>query len=192
MLLSELERRDPGMTLPVLAIEPSELAALRHDYGSIVPDLTAEERARLDAVESVEAFLGELPDLTDLRVAEPLSEVHLHPHCHQKADDAQAGRSIEQDDPSLKFLGRLGFTVQVIPAGCCGMAGTFGYEAEHYELSQQVGELSLFVWVRGHPAAQVAATGAACRMQIGQGTGVQAEHPLVVAARALGMVSGGM
>jgi Fe-S oxidoreductase len=83
------------------------------------------------------------------------------------------------------------------------MAGTFGYEAEHYQLSQQVGELKLFPYIRRlrtaeaesppvNPQSQIvyqkskiASTGAACRLQIEQGTGVQAEHPIVLVARAL-------
>jgi Fe-S oxidoreductase len=65
------------------------------------------------------------------------------------------------------------------------MAGTFGYEAEHYELSMQVGALRLFPQVKAAGGAGIAATGAACRMQIAHGTGVTAEHPLVLAVRML-------
>jgi Fe-S oxidoreductase len=84
-------------------------------------------------------------------------------------------------------LQSLNFAVDLIEAGCCGMAGTFGYEAEHYELSQKIGESELFRKIRESAGTAVAATGAACRMQIAQGTGVKAEHPLVLAARALGL-----
>jgi Fe-S oxidoreductase len=75
--------------------------------------------------------------------------------------------------------------------GCCGMAGTFGYEAEHYELSMKVGELKLFPKVRElevenrESATLVASSGAACRMQICQGTGVNAIHPMILVANSI-------
>ena len=81
----------------------------------------------------------------------------------------------------------MGFSVNLIEAGCCGMGGMFGYEAEHYELSQRIGELELFPKVRGMARGSLVATGAACRMHITQGTGLKAEHPLVLAARTLGI-----
>ena len=78
-----------------------------------------------------------------------------------------------------------GYDVEVLDTGCCGMAGTFGYEAEHYELSQQVGE-RLFREMRnaevGMQNVVVAGSGAACRMQIQQGTGVDVIHPIVLVA----------
>ncbi len=83
------------------------------------------------------------------------------------------------------MLRRCGYDVGLSDAGCCGMAGTFGYEAEHYELSQRVGELRLFPRLRELGQTPVAATGAACRMQIRQGAGIDAQHPIVFAARAL-------
>jgi Fe-S oxidoreductase len=75
--------------------------------------------------------------------------------------------------------------VDVLESGCCGMAGTFGYDAEHYALSMQVGALQVFPQVKAAGEAPVVSTGAACRMQIEHGTGVRAEHPLVLAANAL-------
>ena len=75
-----------------------------------------------------------------------------------------------------------GYEVELSDAGCCGMAGTFGYEAEHYDLSMKVGELKLLPSLRTLNAEGwawvVASTGAACRMQIVQGTGAQAKHPI--------------
>lgn len=185
-LLAELEQLDPEGTCPFVAIEPSEISALRHDYSSLVPGLSPDRRARLARVESVESLLSRSPRLTSLRQGITPQTVHLHPHCHQKAQDAEAGLSVEVDDPSLIFLRKLGFNVSVVPAGCCGMAGTFGYEAEHYDLSQQIGGLALFDWIGQHASERVAATGAACRMQISQGTGAKVEHPLVMVARAMG------
>ncbi|MBK9210702.1 MAG: hypothetical protein IPL71_21435 [Anaerolineales bacterium] len=77
--------------------------------------------------------------------------------------------------------------MDVIDAGCCGMAGTFGYDAEHYELSMQIGELGVLPKVREAQIAnrEVVSTGSACRLQIRQGAGIQAEHPLVLMAKRL-------
>ena len=81
--------------------------------------------------------------------------------------------------------------MELIDSGCCGMAGTFGYEAEHYDLSMKVGELKLFPKIRGlTPSAPpgrvgVVSSGAACRMQIEQGTGVEAIHPIVLVTKQI-------
>jgi Fe-S oxidoreductase len=85
------------------------------------------------------------------------------------------------------MLRACGFAVDVVDAGCCGMAGTFGYDAEHYELSLQVGELKLFPKLRevDDSKTQIAATGSACRLQIKQGAGKNSAHPLVLIADLL-------
>ncbi|TAF91867.1 MAG: hypothetical protein EAZ46_13610, partial [Runella sp.] len=77
-------------------------------------------------------------------------------------------------------------TVQLIPSGCCGMAGSFGYEKEHYELSMQIGELVLFPTVRRQPEEVIiAAPGTSCRHQIHDGTGRKAQHPIEILWEAL-------
>jgi Fe-S oxidoreductase len=85
----------------------------------------------------------------------------------------------------MALLTNCGYEVELVDAGCCGMAGTFGYEAEHYTLSQQIGSLQLFPQIQKRGEALVAATGAACRMQVRQGTDAAVEHPVVLAARSL-------
>lgn len=82
------------------------------------------------------------------------------------------------------MLKLFGFDVDVIDAGCCGMAGTFGYDAEHYDLSMKVGE-RLFNSELRNQGSEIVSSGAACRMQIQHGMGVEARHPLVVAAGIL-------
>jgi FAD/FMN-containing dehydrogenase/Fe-S oxidoreductase len=188
-LVAELAKADPSRACPVVAIEPSELSALRHEYAALVPALDPRDRERLEKTQSVEEYLTGIPGLLKLRVAIINNKVTLHTHCHQKADNAASGRASAEQDPSVRFLQSLNFAVDLIEAGCCGMAGTFGYEAEHYELSQKIGESELFRKIRESAGTAVAATGAACRMQIAQGTGVKAEHPLVLAARALGLAN---
>ena len=78
------------------------------------------------------------------------------------------------------------YTVETIPSGCCGMAGSFGYEKEHYELSMKIGELVLFPTVRKQPEEVIiAAPGTSCRHQVKDGTGRKAQHPVEVLYEAL-------
>ena len=78
------------------------------------------------------------------------------------------------------------YVVEIIPSGCCGMAGSFGYEAEHFDLSMQIGELVLFPAVRSAPAETlIAAGGTSCRHQIKDGTGRHALHPVEILRHAL-------
>jgi Fe-S oxidoreductase len=106
--------------------------------------------------------------------------VVFHGHCHQKAAGASS--------PTVKLLERLpGAQLSVLDAGCCGMAGSFGFETDHYDLSMQIGEMRLFPAVRSAPDAAIAATGVSCRQQIAHGTGRVAQHPLVLLHQALGM-----
>ena len=89
---------------------------------------------------------------------------------------------------TVEMLRAFGYDVDVIDSGCCGMAGTFGYDAEHYELSMQVGELKLLPQLRvlsQDKDFEIASSGSACRLQIKQGAGVDALHPLVMAANCL-------
>jgi Fe-S oxidoreductase len=78
------------------------------------------------------------------------------------------------------------YKVSLIPSGCCGMAGSFGYEAEHFAVSQQIGELILFPTIRAAPAdTLIAAPGTSCRHQIKDGTGRIALHPVEILREAL-------
>src|SRR5690606_36417201 len=105
--------------------------------------------------------------------------IKLHGHCQQK--------SLSTLTHTKKILTRLGNNqVHIIPSGCCGMAGSFGYEKEHYELSMQIGELVLFPAVRKlSPEVIVAAPGTSCRHQIKDGTGRKALHPVEILWRAI-------
>ena len=93
----------------------------------------------------------------------------VHGHCHQKAFDAM--------DPVLDVLRLIpGAKPELIESSCCGMAGSFGYEASHFEVSMKMAELSLLPAVRQAPDAIVVADGTSCRHQIADGTGRQALH----------------
>jgi Fe-S oxidoreductase len=98
----------------------------------------------------------------------------FHGHCHQKASNATAG--------SIALLQRIpGATVSVLDAGCCGMAGSFGFEREHYDLSLEIGGMRLFPAVKSAPEGSiVAATGVSCRQQIMHGTAKRAVHPVTL------------
>jgi Fe-S oxidoreductase len=109
----------------------------------------------------------------------PAGPITLHGHCHQKA--------LWGADTSARFLRRLpGASVNVLDTGCCGMAGSFGYTADRYELSMKIGELTLFPALRGLDAgAIVVAPGTSCRHQIHDGVALNAVHPLELAASLL-------
>ncbi len=107
------------------------------------------------------------------------ARIKLHGHCQQKA--------IASTEPTMKILSiPENYHVEEIPSGCCGMAGSFGYEKEHYELSMKVGELVLFPAVREADSDDiVVAPGTSCRHQISDGTGRKALHPIEVLYNAL-------
>ncbi|MCQ2341168.1 MAG: hypothetical protein MJZ48_01750, partial [Paludibacteraceae bacterium] len=107
--------------------------------------------------------------------------IYLHGHCHQKA--------LVGVEKTAECLRLTGAEVKVIPSGCCGMAGSFGYEKEHYATSMAIGEMVLFPAVRqatkAQPQVLVAAPGTSCRQQILDGTGVKALHPIEILYNAL-------
>ena len=111
------------------------------------------------------------------------AEYRVHVHCHQRA--------LATADSSVELLGRIpGTRARLLSATCCGMAGDFGYRARHYELSVQVGELSLFPQVRDlADSTPVVANGHSCRHQIAHGTARTAQHVAEVLADRLGLGS---
>jgi FAD/FMN-containing dehydrogenase/Fe-S oxidoreductase len=168
---------------PLIGIEPSAILTFRDEY----PDLCDEsllERAKQLAENSftIEEFLireiakGNIkPD----QFTSDTRKVLLHGHCQQKAVG-----SLLSTVQALTLP--VNYTVEVIPSGCCGMAGSFGYEKEHYDISMKIGELVLFPAVRN--AADntiIAAPGTSCRHQVKDGTGKKALHPVEVLWEAL-------
>jgi FAD/FMN-containing dehydrogenase/Fe-S oxidoreductase len=169
--------------VPIVGCEPSCLLTLREEHpGLLAGDARAETVAKQTRL--VEELLVEAIDDGSLAL-DPGAEVAgrpivFHGHCHQKALAGTAA--------TVALLERIpGAQVTELDAGCCGMAGSFGFETEHYELSMQIGESRLFPALReAAPGALVAATGVSCRQQIGHGVGRRAWHPveLVRAAQA--------
>jgi len=167
----------------LLGIEPSAILAFRDEY----PDLLRgheQEDARALARHCLlfdEWFAREMDAgrITAAAFREQRQVVKLHGHCHQKA--------LASLVPTVRMLELPpGQAVHLIPSGCCGMAGAFGYEAEHFEVSNAIGELVLFPAIRNcGPETVVVAPGTSCRHQIHDGTGRQALHPVQVMRQAL-------
>ncbi len=168
---------------PLIGIEPSAILAFKDEY----PDLADDDL--LDAAKDlaqnaflIDDFLAREIDRQHIQpgqfTTEPRS-VMLHGHCQQKALSSVAG--------SVKVLSLpANYSVSTVPSGCCGMAGSFGYEKEHYQLSQQIGELVLLPAVRSQgQEIIIAAPGTSCRHQIKDGTGRKALHPVEVLYDAL-------
>jgi FAD/FMN-containing dehydrogenase/Fe-S oxidoreductase len=164
--------------VPIVGVEPSAILGFRDEYPRLVPvDQQAAAKELSRGALMIEEFLSreiELGKLDSSYFTKESCTVLLHGHCHQKA--------LSSVDHSAFALGLPeNYTVEVIPSGCCGMAGSFGYEKEHYELSMKIGELVLFPAVRN--AAEeviIAAPGTSCRHQILDGTGREAKHPVEV------------
>ncbi len=168
---------------PLIGIEPSAILGFRDEYPALVPPALrpAAEALAKNAL-LVDEFLAREADSGRVTAASFRRDerlVLLHGHCHQKA--------LASVEPTVRILGLPpGYKVSVIPSGCCGMAGSFGYEKEHFELSQKVGELVLMPAVRSAPeGALIAAPGTSCRHQIKDATGRVALHPVEVLHAAL-------
>jgi len=167
--------------VPVVGLEPSCLLTLRDELGAMFP---GDEAARLGAnAWLLEEFLAREADAGRLALdlkALPGAQALLHGHCHQKAFGAMP--AVER---ALKLVP--GLAVETIESSCCGMAGAFGYEARHYDVSMRMAEASLLPKVRAAGAGTlVVADGTSCRHQIADGAGREAVHVARVLERALG------
>jgi Fe-S oxidoreductase len=163
---------------PLIGIEPSAVLTFRDEYIDLADDALLDDAKRLSAnVFTIEEFLSREADAGNITAdlfTNAQRKIVLHGHCHQKALSSVA--------PSVKILSLpQNYSVQVIPSGCCGMAGSFGYEKEHYDLSMQIGELVLLPTVRKQEAdVIIAAPGTSCRHQIKDGASKKALHPVEV------------
>jgi FAD/FMN-containing dehydrogenase/Fe-S oxidoreductase len=163
--------------VPILGLEPSCLYTLRDEYTVMLP----EARGLAGQALMFEEFLAREADAGRLQLKlRPLAqEALLHGHCHQKAFGGMgAVQRVLALIPDMQL--------STVESSCCGMAGSFGYEAEHYEVSKQMGELDLLPAVRKAPAeALLVADGTSCRHQIADGSQRQALHVARVLERAL-------
>ncbi|WP_395105851.1 FAD-binding and (Fe-S)-binding domain-containing protein [Actinomadura sp. SCN-SB] len=168
--------------VPIAGVEPSCLLTLRDEYAALLP---GDDRVGVvsGAARLVQDLLVEAVDDGSLRLdpdAEPAGRrILFHGHCHEKAVTGTAStRALLERIP--------GADVHELDAGCCGMAGSFGFESEHYDLSMRIGGLRLFPAVAAEPPETlIAATGVSCRQQIEHGCGRAAAHPVELVHRAL-------
>jgi FAD/FMN-containing dehydrogenase/Fe-S oxidoreductase len=168
---------------PLIGIEPSAILTFRDEYIDLADDDQFETAKQLAKnVFTIEEFMAseiEKGKISKELFTKERRSIKLHGHCQQKAVSSVA--------PSVKMLSLPeNYSVEVIPSGCCGMAGSFGYEKEHYDLSMKIGELVLFPAVRNQSENTIiAAAGTSCRHQIKDGTKEKALHPVEILWNAL-------
>ncbi|AQZ65306.1 Glycolate dehydrogenase, subunit GlcD [[Actinomadura] parvosata subsp. kistnae] len=181
-MAADLVTRLSRTSAPIVGLEPSCLLTLKDEYAALLPgDPRVKEvaaRARL-----IPELLTEAIDDGSLTLGDALRgrEILLHGHCHEKA--------VTGTTATRELLSRIpGARVTELDAGCCGMAGSFGFEAEHYDLSMKIGALRLFPAIAASaPDTLLAATGVSCRQQIAHGAGRAARHPVELIHWAAGL-----
>jgi Fe-S oxidoreductase len=166
--------------LPIIFLEPSDLSVITDDYSSLLPN---DQRVALVAGQcrSFEEFIAGLSDSgkLNLNFTDEARHLVLHGHCHQKAliGTRPAHRALTLPP---------NYTLEEVDSSCCGMAGSFGYEVEHYDISLQMAERRLLPAVRAAaPETILVAAGVSCRQQIKHGAGRQVLHPAEVLRAAI-------
>ena len=166
--------------VPIIGCEPSCTSTLTDDYVELINTPAAKRVA--EATCSFEEFIAQLHEngASSLTFTDEARDILLHGHCHQRA--------LVGIQPTVDMLSLPpAHDVTVLDSSCCGMAGAFGYEKAHYELSMKIGELRLFPTVREKLAGDVtlSAPGFSCRHQLEHGTGVLPKHPIEVLREAI-------
>jgi len=166
--------------IPIVGLEPSCLLSLRDEYRYLLPH-DSRVAAVAEQASLFEEFIDRLAEAGDLALSftDAARRVLLHGHCHQKA--------LVGTKPTRRVLSLPPhYTVTEVDSSCCGMAGSFGYEAEHYEISMKMAERRLLPAVRGAETDTfIVAPGVSCRQQIKHGSGRRAFHPAEVVRQAL-------
>jgi FAD/FMN-containing dehydrogenase/Fe-S oxidoreductase len=166
---------------PLVGIEPSAILSFRDEYPRFVEDTISAEKIAKNAITMEEFFEREIKKgrITSKQFSDTKKTVKIHGHCHQKSLSNIAASFTMLNLPK-------NFEVTIINSGCCGMAGSFGYEKEHYDVSMQVGEDSLFPKVRNCDASvAIIAAGTSCRHQIYDGTKRKSQHPISILRQVL-------
>lgn len=166
---------------PLIGIEPSAILTFRDEYIRLADDKSSAEKIAKN-VFTIEEFLASELDKGNINSSlftHKNKELKIHGHCHQKA--------LSSTHASFSMLNiPKNYKVTIMNTGCCGMAGSFGYEKEHYKVSMQVGEDTLFPKIRNCSAeTEIAAAGTSCRHQIYDGTKRIAKHPITILKEAL-------
>jgi len=167
--------------LPLVGMEPSAILTFRDEYIRLADDKEAAKEISKHTY-TIEEFIDleiEKGHINSKQFSTKPKEIKIHGHCQQK--------SLSSVTPTFNMLNLpQNYTVTILNTGCCGMAGSFGYEKEHYDLSMQIGEDTLFPKIRKMPNnALIAAAGTSCRHQIFDGTNKQAQHPVSILKNAL-------
>ncbi|MBP7496157.1 MAG: FAD-binding protein [Bacteroidales bacterium] len=179
MLLRDIVTKD----LPLVGIEPSAILSFRDEYLSLVNDELKKDAIKIadncllyDEFIIREKIKGNISSEQFTKIP---AQIILHGHCHQKV--------LASIEPSAAMLSiPVNYKVDIIPSGCCGMAGAFGYEKKYYQLSMKIGEQVLFPYIHQKGTGKIiSAPGLSCREQIFHGTGLQALHPLEILYKAL-------
>lgn len=168
---------------PLVGVEPSAILTLRDEYIDLaIPEHKESSIALAKNTFTIDEFIALQIDngyVTEKLFNDEEQEILIHGHCYQKA--------LSSELYLLKMLNLpKNCKATLIPSGCCGMAGSFGYEKEHFDVSQKIGELVLYPAVRNRKAGQIiAASGTSCRHQIKDGTAVNALHPVEILYKLL-------
>ena len=169
--------------IPLIGIEPSAILGFRDEYPNLVDaDLKSTAENLAQNVFTIEEFLANEMNAYKIDISKFTTKtetIYYHGHCHQKALSSDVyAETILNIPPNFK--------VETIDSGCCGMAGSFGYEKEHYDLSQQIGEDRLFPFLRElNTKVIVSASGKSCRHQIREGVNKTVLHPIEILYNAL-------
>lgn len=166
---------------PLIGIEPSAILGFRDEYLRLADDLPAAKKLAKNTFLIDEFLQQELKKetISPSQFTLETKTIKLHGHCHQKALSNIVATFDVLNLPK-------NYKVTIIPSGCCGMAGSFGYEKEHYEISMKIGEQTLFPAIRkASEEVIIAANGTSCRHQIKDGTQRQALHPISILYKAL-------
>ncbi|WP_442266950.1 FAD-binding and (Fe-S)-binding domain-containing protein [Tenacibaculum sp. ZS6-P6] len=177
----ELFKDKVSKNKPLIGIEPSAILTFRDEYLRLADN----KKAATEIAEhtfTIEEFLSkeiEKGNITSSQFTSSSKEIKIHGHCHQKSLSTTNSIFTMLNIPE-------NYTVRIMNTGCCGMAGSFGYEKEHYKVSMQVGEDTLFKKVRNASnSTEIAASGTSCRHQIYDGTSKIAKHPITLLKEAL-------
>jgi len=167
--------------IPVVGLEPSAILTFRDEYKRLTTNRELADSVAGNAFLIEEFLANEIANgaINSNAFTRESKTIKIHNHCHQKS---LSNQKVTFDMLNLP----VNYKVSIINSGCCGMAGSFGYEKEHYEVSMQVGELKLFPAIRKSDAhVIIAANGTSCRHQIHDGTKRQALHPVTILKNAL-------
>ena len=166
---------------PLIGIEPSAILGFRDDYLRLATNKNAAEKISKNTFTFEEFIKNEYEkgNISASNFTKNSKEIKIHVHCHQK--------SLSTSEATFTMLNiPKNYKPTILNTGCCGMAGSFGYEKEHYEISMQVGEDTLFPKVRNtSETIEISAAGTSCRHQIKDGTNRQSKHPITLLKESL-------